>query len=402
MERNRVVVVGAGQAGLATSYWLADREIDHVLLDRARSGDSWRHRWDSFCLVTPNWTLRLPGFPYNGENPDGFILRDQIADYVERYREFLDAPVVESTEVTRLTSVDEGWHLATGNGDWMANAVVVATGGFPFPSTPKVAADIDPDVAQVHSHDYRTPSALPEGAVLVVGAGQSGGQIVDDLLLEGREVWFAVGHSARAPRRYRGKDMTRWMFDLGFGDTPIQDPAMRARPSMMVSGRDGGKDLDARAFGRDGVHLVGRVTEASGSKLHFSDDVEEQISGADAVAAEVTAMVDRYITEKDIDAPADTTDPISWSPGKTPTEVDLASAGISSIVWATGYHYDFSWIDADVFGERGYPDQIRGVTEQPGLYFMGLHGMHTVGSGLFWGVGADAEHVVGHLVNCLA
>lgn len=397
MERSQVAVVGAGQAGLATSYWLAQRDIDHVLLERDRPGDSWRDRWDSFCLVTPNWTLNLPGFPYDGDDPNGFIPRDAIADYVARYREFLDAPVHGPTDVLSLDRSADGWMLTTDNGDWVAESVVVATGAFPFPSRPRLADAIAPDVVQLHSQRYRRASALPEGGVLVVGSGQSGAQIVDDLVIAGREVWFAIGRSGHVPRRYRGRDTTQWLAEVGFMDMPISDPAMRDRPSMMVSGRDGGKNLNLRAFGRDGVHLVGRILEADHTTLRFSDDVEDVVDGADAVSVGVQALIDEYIAEHGIDAPPPSGASIDWVPSPTPTQLDVGSTGINTVVWATGYHYDFSWIGANVFDNRGSPIQQRGATREPGLYFIGLHGMHTVGSGLFFGVGADAKHVVTHI-----
>ncbi len=396
MDRVAVAVVGAGQAGLATSYWLAEHGIDHVLFERDRPGDSWRDRWDSFCLVTPNWTLKLPEFPYQGDDPDGFLPRDAIADYVARYREFLDAPVQGSTEVTSLGPSGDGWTLTTNRGDWSARSVVVATGAFPFPSVPPVATSIHPDLLQVHSQKYRRSSALPDGGVLVVGSGQSGAQIVDDLVIAGREVWFSIGQSGWAPRRYRGKDMAFWLQQIGFMDMPVSEE-MRQRASIMVSGRDGGKDLNPRGFGRDGVHLLGRVLEADRWTLRFSDDVEAVLDGADQVASGLQDQVDRHIAEQEIDAPAEDIEAIDWAPGTTPTRLDLRSAGINTLIWATGYRYDFSWIDADLFDHRGYPDQQRGVTPVPGLYFIGLHGMHTVASGLFSGVGADARHIVGHL-----
>jgi len=394
MNRIPVAVVGAGQAGLATSYWLTERGIDHVLFERGRPGDSWRHRWDSFCLVTPNRTLDLPGFPYDGDDPDGFIPRDEIAGYVERYRAFLDAPVIDSTIVERLTPIDAGWRVTTDRGAWEARCVVVATGTFPFPFVPPVADGIHTDVTQLHSQDYRRPSALPAGAVLVVGSGQSGAQIVDDLLIGGREVWFSIGRSGWAPRRFRGKDTTQWMRQAGFMDMPITDPAMRDRPSLTVSGRDGGKDLNLRALGNRGAHLVGRVTEADGAVIRFSNDVADTLDAADAVAEELLGFLNRYIDDNEIEAPPADTEVPDWAPRSTCTELDLDVAGITAVVWATGYRYDFSWIDADIFDERGYPRQERGVTSQPGLSFIGLHGMYTVGSGLFSGVGADAEYVV--------
>lgn len=303
MERVDAAVVGAGQSGLATSYWLADRGLDHVLLERDQSGDSWRDRWDSFCLVTPNWSLKLPGFPYDGDDPDGFIPRDAIADHVVSYQQFVDAPVQESTDVSGLHRSGDDWVLTTDNGDWMAQSVVVATGGYPFRSIPRLADSLDPDLLQVHSQDYRHPSALPSGGVLVVGSGQSRAQIVDDLMLAGREVWFAMGHTGRAPRRCRGRDVTAWLADMGFFEAPIEDPAMREQSSIIVSGRDGGKDLDPRAFGGDGVHLLGRILGADGMTARFNDDVDEMLDAADGMAAELEGLVDGYIEERGVNAP---------------------------------------------------------------------------------------------------
>jgi len=400
VEETQVVVVGAGQAGLATSYWLTKRGIDHVVLERGRTGDSWLDRWDSFCLVTPNWTLNLPGFPYKGDDPDGFILRDQIAEYVLGYRAFLDAPVLESTEVTQISRRVGEWAITTLTGDWIAESVVVATGAFPFKSVPKIADSISPSVTQLHSQEYRRPSALPKGGVLVVGSGQSGAQIVDDLAMAGQEVWFSIGQAAWAPRRYRGKDTTVWLKEIGFMQMRI-DEAMRQRPSIMVSGRDGGKDLNLRTFGRDGVHLVGRVLDADQSTLTLSDNVASIVDSADEVAAQIQGQIDTHIAENGIDAPPSTVEPIEWAPAATPTQLDLYSADIRTVVWATGYHYDFSWVDADIFGKGGYPQQQRGVTSEGGLYFIGLHGMHTTASGLFSGVGQDAQHITDHISTTL-
>jgi putative flavoprotein involved in K+ transport len=219
---------------------------------------------------------------------------------------------------------------------------------------------------------------------------------VDDLVIEGREVWLSIGESAWAPRRYRGKDTAVWLKDIGFMEMRI-DEAMRQRPSIMVSGRDGGKDLNLRAFGWDGVHLVGRVLDADESILTLSDNVEAIVDSADEASFQIQGQIDTHITEHGIDAPPPSVKPIKWAPGPTPTRLDLNSADIKTVVWATGYHYDFSWIDADIFGKRGYPQQQRGVTSEAGLYFIGLHGMHTIGSGLFSGVGADAQHIADHI-----
>ena len=300
--------------------------------------------------------------------------------------------------MTRLMSIAAGWQVDTDHGVWTAESVVVATGAFPFASIPPVSHRIDDGILQIHSQKYRNPSVLPEGGVLVVGSGQSGAQIVDDLMLAGRDVWYSIGHAGHAPRRYRGRDTTEWLDALGFGHLPVTDE-MRQRASLLVSGRDGGKDLNLRSFGESGVHLVGRLLDVSGSTLHFGEGVGEILDQADQVMAGIRGEIDDYIEANDIDAPEDPPHTSTWQPTATPTRLDLTAEGVASIVWATGYHYDFSWIDADVAGPSGYPIQQRGVTDLPGLYFVGLHGMHTVGSGLFSGVGADAEHVVRHITR---
>jgi putative flavoprotein involved in K+ transport len=394
-----VAVVGGGQAGLATSYWLRELDIDHVVLERGRTGDAWRHRWDSFCLVTPNWTLKLPGFPYQGGEPDGFLPREAIVDYLVSYRESFEPPVRDGVEVTSLTSQDGHWRLETDDGAWEAEHVVVATGPFPFPSIPPPSRSLHGDVTQLHSHDYRSPDALPDGGVLVVGSAQSGCQIVDDLHMAGRDVWLAVSRAGRAPRRYRGKDTTWWLGEMGFAEQVLEDPEARFMANPHVSGRDGGKDLNLRAFGRDGVHLVGRVVQAKGSLVTFADDVVERLEAADQASREIEHGIDEFIEAAGIDAPPDDREPIDWVPAVVPEQVDLVDEGISSVIWATGYHLDFSWIDAPVFGERDYPIHQRGITDVPGLYFIGLAALHTVGSSLFWGVGRDAEFLASHIAS---
>ena len=394
VERIRVAVIGAGQAGLAASYWLSNRDVDHVLFDRDGSGSSWRSRWDSFCLVTPNWTLNLPGFPYSGDDPDGFLPRDQIAGYVSAYRDSFGPTVVDSTEVTRLSRSDGLWRIDTNNGDWEAEAVVVATGAYPFENIPSATSKIDPSIVQMHSHDYRNPGALPDGSVLVVGSGQSGAQIVDDLVIAGREVWASIGHTLRGPRRYRGKDLVSWFRDMHFFDTPFDDPDQLKAPSVVVSGRDGGKDLDFRDFGRRGVRLIGRIESAQGSVLHLGADVEQMLDAADTFAAELCKEIDDYIDQTGIEAERDEPEVIDWAPPPAITELDLEAAGITSIVWATGYHYDFSWIEGLETDNHGLPHQERGVADLPGLYFIGLHGQHSAQSSLFIGVGEDARYLV--------
>lgn len=399
-----VAVVGAGQAGLATSYWLQEHDLEHIIFDRSQTGVSWRRRWDSFCLVTPNATLRLPGMPYQGDDPDGFMPRDEIVNYLTRYRQMLDPPIREGVEVSSLESADDyRWLLTTETGEWQAQHVVVATGPHQAPSIPPGESRLDGDITQLHSDDYRRPDLLADGAVLVVGSGQSGGQIVDDLLRADREVWLAVGGAGRFPRRYRGRDTGWWLADMGFFDTPVEElpmgTAIRFMANAHVSGRDGGKDLNLRAFGRDGVHLLGRFGSFEGTTAMFADDVLDRLDGADEACRRTQRMIDEFIDRRGIEAPPPDKETITWKPETTPTHIDFTEEGISTVIWATGYHLDFSWINAPIFGDRNYPVQHQGVTALPGLYFVGLHGMYTPGSGLFWGVGRDAESVVKNMVE---
>lgn len=232
MEQIRVAVVGAGQAGLSASYWLTELGVEHILFEKGRSGDSWRHRWDSFCLVTPNWTLNLPNFPYDGSDPDGFIPRDEIVDYVERFRSSFGAPVRDGVAVNRIEPVAAGgWRISTSDGDWHADAVIVASGPYPATNIPPGAAGLSEDLNQIHSHDYRSSASLPDGAVLVVGSGQSGAQIVDDLVIVGREVWLSVSGAVRVPRRYRGKDVARWISEIQGDPPPILPTVSEPTPT---------------------------------------------------------------------------------------------------------------------------------------------------------------------------
>ncbi|MFP4072925.1 MAG: NAD(P)-binding domain-containing protein [Actinomycetota bacterium] len=340
-----VAVVGGGQAGLATSYWLKQREIDHVVLERGQSGDSWRKRWDSFCLVSPNWTLNLPDFPYDGSDPDGFMPRDEIVDYVERYRAFVDPPMVNPVDVRSVRPLGQGWRLSTSDGEWDAGQMIVAGGSFQTPAVPDVASSISGDVHQVTSDT--------------------------------------------------------WVLDIGLLEGPMSDhregPDARYAANPQASGRDGGKDINLREFGRDGIKLVGRFVDASGTEMRFAPDLIERLDAADEACNQLIQGLEQYIANTGMDLPPDDREPVDWVPSDVPERVDLADENINTIIWCTGYKRDYSWIEGLEVDDHGYPITERGVTRSPGLYFVGLHGMHSPSSGLFWGVGSDAEHVVGQL-----
>ena len=405
VEKTDTLVIGGGQAGLSVSRLLSDRERRHLVLDRGRVGDTWRNRWDSFCLVTPNRFCRLPGFPYNGDDPDGFMGRDEIVAYVEAYAASFDPPLRNGIEVHRVSrGAGEFPFLAeTSGGEFRAREVIIATGTHQHPKYPAWSDRMSDRILQMHSRDYRNPEQLPAGAVLVVGSGQSGCQIVEDLRLAGREVYLCVGNADRIPRRYRGRDIIQWSFDTGVMDTPVDQhslgKAVRFEPHEHLTGRDGGRTIDLRQLALDGVKLLGRMVDVEGESACFAGDLARTLDRIDDACRETLDRIDEYIVDNGIDAPVETIPPVDWCPDRDVEELDLAEAGIGSVIYGSGFTYDFGWLDLPVFDERGYPRYERGVTEIPGFYFVGLHWLHTLGSGLFSQVGRDAEYVVDHLMR---
>jgi putative flavoprotein involved in K+ transport len=399
-EAVETVVVGAGQAGLAVSDHLARRGREHLVLERGRIGERWRSaRWNSFTLVTPTWTVRLPDVTPPGD-PDGFLTRDEVVDLLETYAREVDPPLRSGVEVTRVHAGagERRYRVETSEGPVDADAVVVAVGTFQAPRRPPGADDVSDAVTRLHSSEYREPGALPDGGVLVVGSGQSGTQIADELNRAGRAVHLAVGRAPRLPRRYRGADMFVWADRVGMFRRPVDkldDPRERFAPNPHVSGRDGGRDINLHRLARDGVRLLGRFAGAEGTRVRFEDDLHDSLSRIDAGVEQLLSDIDAFIDQQGLDAPAAEAsgtlrDGYDVDP---PTELDLEEEGISSVVWATGYAFDFGFVDAAILDDVGYPVQRRGVTDVPGLYFVGLHWLHTLASGLLYGVAADAEHV---------
>jgi putative flavoprotein involved in K+ transport len=407
--KRSVVVIGGGQAGLSVSYCLARRGIDHVVLERTRLASEWRERrWDSFCLVTPNWQCDLPGFPYPGTDPDGFMVREEIVAYLEDYAKSFDLPLVEGVAATRLRADSDGtFAVTTGVGTIAAEQVVVATGPYQVPLIPRVAERLKDTVCQIHSAEYRNPQQLPPGAVLVVGTGQSGCQIAEDLHLAGRTVHLATGSAPRVARRYRGRDVVNWLADMGYYHRSIDEfadaDAVRLRANHYVTGRDGGRDIDLRVFARQGMRLYGRVADIRGGVVSFRDDLRRNLDNADAVSESIKDSIDAYIDGRGINVPTEDRYVPAWEPDdEHPSTVDIAAAGITSVVWCTGFGRDNRWIDLPVFDGRGYPAHNRGVTGFPGLYFLGLPWQWTWGSGRFCGVATDAEHLAGKIAGRIA
>ena len=399
MNHHSVIIVGGGQAGLSLSYGLKQREIDHLVLEKNQIGHAWRHqRWDSFCLVTPNWQCQLPGFPYPGEAPDGFMGRDQIVEYIEAYAQNFQPPVKEGVTVHSVREADQSqFHVVTSDGEYTADQVVVATGGYHKPKIPPLAMRLPDAIAQFHSSEYKNPQSLPEGDILVVGTGQSGCQIAEDLHLAGRKVHLCVGGAPRSPRRYRGKDVVDWLEQMDYYNIPIdkhpQKEKVRHKTNHYVTGRGGGREIDLRHFALEGMQLYGRLTDIQGSQLKFDGTLAENLDQADVVAESIKATIDRYIDVHQIDAPTEAPYQPVWQPTEDPLSLDYIAANITTVIWSIGYHMDFSWVQVPVFDGTGYPGHDRGVTPIRGLYFLGLPWLYTWGSGRFSGIARDAEYL---------
>ncbi|WP_232830517.1 MSMEG_0569 family flavin-dependent oxidoreductase [Oceanicella sp. SM1341] len=403
-----VVIVGGGQAGLSVSWHLSRAGIDHVVLERHARFHSWReNRWDTFCLVTPNWQCRLPDFPYAGDDPDGFMLKDEITDYLDAFAESFDPPLHEGVTVTRVAQEGQGYTVETSAGSWHCAQVVIATGGYDTPMVPPFAQALDPAIAQIHSRDYRRPAQVPEGATLVVGTGQSGVQIMEDLVRAGREVHLAVGPAPRSPRKYRGRDATDWLYDAGHYAMTIDrhpDPAAAvSKTNHYMSGRDGGKEIDLRRFHvEDGVQLYGSVAGMEGSRIRFLPDLAKNLDDADRSYVGIRTQIDAWIAKQGIDAPEEPPYAPLWQPERETEEIDCAALGITSVIWSIGFRPDYSWIEVPVFDARGRPVYRRGVCEVPGFHFIGLGWLNTWGSGRFLGIDEDSAYLAEAIAGQLA
>jgi putative flavoprotein involved in K+ transport len=407
-SRTDTVVIGAGQAGLTMSWYLRAAGRDHVVLDRRSTlGGGWQDRWEAFRLVSPNWTASFPGAPYDGDDPDGYMPRDEIAGRVARYATTIGAPVALETGVERLrTKPDGGFALRTSQGDIEAREVVVATGGFHVPNVPALAAALPPRVLSLHSSAYRRSSDLPPGAVLVVGSAQTGVQLVEELQAAGREVWLSVGSAGRFPRRYRGRDSFFWLAlatergeELGVPLPSVEtlpDPRRRLGGNPHVSGHGGGHDTNLRQLGRDGVRLLGRLTGIDDERVRLAPDLPANVAAADRLFDErFRPIFDRVIDAAGIDAPVDEpAAPVDFEP-EVVEELDLARAGISTVLWTTGFRQDLGWIEPSITDEMGFARQHRGVTELPGLSMIGSLWQRNQASATLFGMARDARVLAG-------
>jgi putative flavoprotein involved in K+ transport len=404
MRSTDTLVIGAGQAGLSLSRYLACAGQRHIVLERGRIGERWRsERWDSLTLLTPNWLNRLDGGAAHPES-DGYLTRDDFVRYLRRYRASFGAPVHEHVTVTSVETTTAGFHIRTDSGSWHAHNVVIATGDSAFAAVPPSAASAPRSLLQIHANRYRNPSMLPAGGVLVAGAGPSGQQIAAELRRAGRQVVLAVGRHARIMRRYRGEDIWHWLKEIGDLERTIDDvpdpTASKRTPSFTLTGANGGEQLDLAVLDRLGVVVAGRLEGFSGTQALFSDDLQANVGDAERRMQRVLDRIDEHIERAFGGTWAhdpDRTPGVRLPAG--PCFLDLAAGGISTVIWATGYRREYPWLHLPALDPRGEIAHRRGITPVPGLYVLGLKFQHRRSSHFIGGVGADAAFLAGHIAG---
>ncbi len=404
IEQVETLIVGGGQAGLAMSEHLSLTGISHVVLERHRIAEQWRTgRWDSLVANGPAWHDRFPSMEFADTHPDGFASKDQVVEYFTAYADLIKAPIRCGVDVLKAIRNQgrPGFLVETSEGRIEANNIVAATGPFQTPVIPPLVPDTT-DIVQIHSNAYYNPEQLPEGAVLVVGAGSSGSQIADELLRAGKEVYLSVGPHDRPPRSYRGRDFVWWLGVLGKWDTAALAPG-KEHVTIAVSGAHGGQTVDFRRFSARGMKLVGLTQSYAEGVMSFADDVSKNVKDGDANYLSVLEEADAYIERNGLDLPLEPeakildADPVCLT---QPTlNLNLSKAGVSAIIWATGYVSDYSWLDANAFDEQGKPSHQRGVSAEPGVYFLGLPWQSRRGSSFIWGVWHDAKYVADHIAK---
>jgi len=400
-ERVETLVIGGGQAGLTMSHCLKQRGMSHLVLERHRIAERWRsERWDGLRFQFPNWSVRLPDFAFPHDDPDAFATADEILRFIEAYAAFVDPPIRCGVAVTRLHRDGNSFVAETKDGAIAADNVVVATGPYQRPLMPDLLGD-EAGLFQVHASEYTNPEKIPEGAVLVVGAGASGAQIAEELSRAGRRVFLAVGQHSRMPRRYRGRDLTWWFEALHLFDMLPEQRMTKVNPS--ITGAYGGRTIDFRGFADEGITLLGRVTAARDGRLDIAGGLAESLAQGDLVHAFLLGMMDDYVQKRGLDLPEDAAErarrpdpPCVTGPIRT---LDLRAENINAVIWATGYGLDFGWIDIPVFDARGEPLHHGGVSEVPGLYFLGLQWLSRMKSAFLSYVGDDAADLAGHIAS---
>ena len=401
-ERNETLVIGGGQAGLTMSHRLKQRRLSHLVLERHRVAERWRsERWDGLRFQFPNWSVQLPEFAFPHDDPDAFAATGEILKFIEDYAAFVDPPIRCGVAVTRLCRDGDGFLAETKDGAITAKNVVIATGPYQRPIQPDLLRD-EAGLFQVHAGGYANPQQLPNGAVLVIGGGASGAQIADELCRAGRRVLLAIGQHTRMPRRYRSRDLTWWFEKLRLFDMlPEQRGPVRVNPS--ITGAYGGRTIDFRAFAAEGITLLGRVTAARDGVVEIADGLADHLAQADLGYSVLLDAMDDYVRRRGLDLPDD---PAARAKRPDPPcvtapirRLDLRADNINAVIWATGYGLDFGWIDIPVFDANGEPQHRRGVSEVPGLYFLGLQWLSRMKSAFLSGVGDDAAELADHIAS---
>lgn len=403
MRRTEALIIGAGQAGLAMSRHLTDRGIDHVVVDRGQVGERWRsERWDSLRLLTPNWQTRLPGWTYQGPDPDGFMTMGELAAHLAAYAVSFDAPVWEHTTVERVRPLDDGYEVVTDRATWHADNVVIATGACDVPLVPAAAAGLDPRIQQLTPTRYRNPDQLADGGVLVVGASASGIQIADELAAAGRYVALAVGSHTRLPRDYRGRDIQWWLDEIGVWDTDIADirdvAAARRAPSLQLIGTPERRSIDLASLHARGVRMMGRLEMVDGTRIVAADSLADDVARSDRRLHRLLDRIDAHVEAAGTShclEEAERPELIRLSTQLT--ALDLAIAGIRTVVWATGFRREYPWLDVDACDAAGELIHHRGVTPAPGLFALGLPMLMRRNSTFIDGVGRDAAELAEHI-----
>ena len=403
-ERIETLVIGCGQAGLAMSHMLSKRGRPHLVVERGRVAERWRsERWDGLHFQFPNWSVKLPDFPYATSDPDGFATKQDILQYIEAYLGFVKPPLRTGVDVTRLRrrSSGDGFVADTSAGPIESDNVVVATGPYQRPNMPNLLRDYQ-DIFQVHAAHYTNPDQLPPGAVLVVGSGASGVQITEELVRAGRRVFLSVGRHRRVPRHYRGRDLMWWLYTLG-RDKMTAEERGPDRLLPLITGAYGGHTVDLRQYAADGVTLLGHLSGAKDGVLQFADDLAEKIRQGDTTYNMFLSMADAHIANAGLDMPDDPAahERLPNPPGihAPPRQLELRAENINAVIWATGYGLDFSWIDMPVIKPDGEPIHRHGVSEIPGLYFIGLQWLSKMMSSFLSGVGDDAARLAEHIAS---
>jgi putative flavoprotein involved in K+ transport len=409
MPKTAVIIIGAGQAGLAMSRHLAMLSIDHVVLERGEVAHSWRtERWDSLRLLTPNWQSRLPGFAYSGLDLDGFRTMPETIEFLAGYAASISAPVETNTQVTSVSAEQDGYLIATNRGAWRCRCVVIASGACNIASVPGAARSLRSDIQSVTPMDYRNPGRLPDGGVMIVGASATGVQLAQEIQASGRAVTLAVGEHVRAPRTYRGRDIKWWMdatgvLDMGLGDV---DDVTRVRnvPSMQLIGSAMRESIDLNSLQDMGVSIVGRLAGLDGDRAQFSGGLANACRMADLKLNRLLSGIDDWARNTGLDGSIGA--PERPAPTRIPETpkltMNLSAAGIRAVIWATGYRPDYSWLDVPVLDRKGRLRHDGGIVDAPGMYVLGLPFLRRRKSSLIDGVGDDARDLAAHLHDYLA